>query len=266
MSRRFIPSRFKKLPLPTTSVVLGTGFLRSLGLSPLNDASADTIEAFVKSQSSALLKPHAWLKTLQGWILETKPNVVNLNPDTVLDGGLLPQPISGQMYGFGVPGYVPTMLKPNGSVNWFQFLNCRLPVLPKGFQPLRVDGLACYDEHPWDTPFEPMPLTIPAVRAGRMDLLAFREIHKDARKRLETCTDILLLGVVADDLSPLDADMLRALQPSARLTVVCPSETEAAALRNACSLPADAQSEVGEVAGWVGGRLAAWSQSNLVGA
>lgn len=243
----------------STVVVIDDGLARALQVPvlSLDELTGDQVHLQLTAQATALENPPAWLIAFREWILRARPTVISLSPATVVDSVMYGDIIAPQSYGFGTPAHVPALFKPNGSLNWFRFLNNRIPTSIRGFYPLQRDGLACHSGRPC-TPFKPFADTSPAIDASRDTSSSFQEIWREARRRLLAASEVLLLGLDPMELRESDRRLLNQLSPTRRVTLVNPCPATANALHERCELKGMVEVEVGDLQDWVGNRLVQW--------
>jgi hypothetical protein len=81
---------------------------------------AEMARWFMQRQQVIMQSPPVWLERLRSWVMRYQPSVIAFNWDLVLDRLLYGNTLSPQAYGFGLPAHVPALLKPHGSLNWYE--------------------------------------------------------------------------------------------------------------------------------------------------
>jgi hypothetical protein len=81
----------------------------------------DEIHAGVRADSGT----NAWLATFAEHVKKRNATIISFNWDLVLDELLIDQSTLKEQYGFGVEPPAPMLLKPHGSLNWFNEAQAR---------------------------------------------------------------------------------------------------------------------------------------------
>ena len=257
--RRLLSSSIISVSRPRPVIVCDYSFAACLGLPRASSGSRSEIDVnrYLKSQREVLEKYPAWVQTFRAWVLLHQPTLISLSADTVLDSIVFPDSIAPQSYGFGIPDHVPALIKPNGSLNWFCFADGVLPRSIRGFYPLGHGGLACHSGNP-SSAVPGLPGTHLAIDSELRRLSVFEDVRRSSRRRLETASDILLLGLEPTQLRESDIHLLKGLS-AGRLTLVTRTPTAGGTLRNLCQLSGHCGLELGDLDSWITNRLTQWA-------
>lgn len=245
----------------STVVVVDTTLTALLGLPAIQPALLRN-EALVPylrltEQLNKQLPP--WLATLKEWVINYQPTLICLSPDLVLDRVLYGSFLAPQSYGFGVPDHVPALYKPNGSLNWFSYTPRKIPKPEYAWFPLLKRGLGCHRDLDLAS-LRQLPDTAFALDLdGQSEGDTFKEVRDACRKRLEQAHDVLLLGLNADAFRKSDVDLLKDLTPRQRLTLVCPTPTQAGRVARSLSAATFTELELASADDWIVNRLLQWS-------
>jgi hypothetical protein len=82
---------------------------------------------FFELQRKILKRMPDWLVMFVEWVKSHQASVISFNWDLVLDELLYGKSLSLHSYGFAIPSQIPALLKPHGSLNWYELERPPLP-------------------------------------------------------------------------------------------------------------------------------------------
>jgi hypothetical protein len=153
---------------------------------------------FHELQASALRRPPKWLKKLVAKIREEQAQVISFNWDLVLDEQLFGDRLSKSSYAFGKSSDGPRLIKPHGSLNWFEKETgrhlkeeARFGLTDPG--PKQIIAFKFY-RSPKSTRRVYMPLIVPPVLAKEFRGDIFRHLWQETVAALSTAAEVRFLG------------------------------------------------------------------------
>jgi hypothetical protein len=160
----------------------------------------ETAEWFMERQREIMWSPPGWLSRLQHWVLDFQPTLIAFNWDLVLDQLLYGDTLSAQTYGVGLPSHIPALLKPHGSLNWYEVESAAQ--CPPDRDTFRIgngsaDCIMAYRNLEASS-FPPRGLYTPAVFPEAFlrnaSPASFREIDRSCIERLSRAGHVIFLG------------------------------------------------------------------------
>ncbi|RYH00136.1 MAG: hypothetical protein EON58_01260 [Alphaproteobacteria bacterium] len=259
MPRRRFVSKIQLTAEPSsTVVVLDHTLAEILGIGFHEPIDSSSINGYLSLQSSKLARLPAWLTALRNWVLVARPTVISLSPDTVLDCVLFNDFITAQSYGIGVPSHVPALLKPNGSLNWLRFDSKSTSTSARGLYAMGKTGLFCFSSST-SRPFALPPQASIATTALEDHSRVFKSTRDEARRRLQSASHVLLLGINPSTLQDSDTDLLNDINPTKRLTFVTPKASLGKQLMAKCCLSDDMEIQLESIDRWIPDQLHQWA-------
>lgn len=161
---------------------------------------SETAAWFMERQQEIVCSPPKWLQRLCDWVLRHRPTLITFNWDLVLDQLLYGDTLSAQAYGLGLPAHVPALLKPHGSLNWYDtenISNCRPDRDSFRMGLGSTDRILAYRnlERSSFPPRGPCsPSLFPEAFLRDAGSTAFREIDRACIERLSDATHVIFLG------------------------------------------------------------------------
>lgn len=152
---------------------------------------------FHELQAKALVNPPAWLNRLVDRIKREHAQIISFNWDLVLDEVLFGNDLRRRSYGLGRRSGV-RLLKPHGSLNWFEETNGRYLKVTKKFRltgkrPDRVFAFRPY-RAPTSTRRSYMPLIVPPVLNKEFESPLFHRLWQETVSMLSTASEVRFLG------------------------------------------------------------------------
>lgn len=160
----------------------------------------ETAEWFMERQQGIMHSPPGWLSQLQRWVLDFQPTLIAFNWDLVLDQLLYGNTLSAQTYGVGLPSHVPALLKPHGSLNWYEVENAVQGRPDRDTFRIGSSSADCIMAYRnlEASSFPPRGLYTPAVFPEaflrNVGSASFREIDRSCIERLSKARYVVFLG------------------------------------------------------------------------
>ena len=256
--RRYLSNIQLTVVPPPIVVVIDHSLAELLGVRLAAPFDSTNINSYLTTQASKLARLPAWLGAFRRWVLSTRPTLISLSPDTVLDSVLFNDFLTAQSYGMGVPAHVPALFKPNGSLNWLRFDKKASSTSTRGLYSMGKNGLFCFSAS-YSRPFALPHGAEPATSALEDHQKILKPTRDEARRRLECATQVLLLGVNPKTMQPSDTALISGLNPSKKLTVVTPKTSHGKELRTRCELHGDLDIQLDSIDSWVSSLLHQWA-------
>lgn len=160
---------------------------------------------FHELKKNALKTPPAWLGQLTSMMKDENAQVISFNWDLVLDQKLFGKNINRSSYGFDDNRDQVRLIKPHGSLNWYDAKKAKKLKTDKIFDLMDSDDQRIIAFRPYRAPIsvrrEYMPLIIPPVYAKQFNGSAFRHLWQEAVAVLSTASEVRFLGY---SLAPAD--------------------------------------------------------------
>ncbi|QRY67966.1 hypothetical protein JVX98_27085 [Ensifer sp. PDNC004] len=149
-------------------------------------------------KEDAIRSPPIWLTALAEQIKREKAQIISFNWDLVLDELLFGSTLDRRDYGFGARKPGPRLIKPHGSLNWFEYstgrhLNADKKVLLTGEGERAIYAFKPY-RAPHSTRREYMPLIIPPVFNKEFAGRHFQTLWRKSVSILSSASDVRFLG------------------------------------------------------------------------
>lgn len=149
-------------------------------------------------QAKALKKNPSWLSALVERMLAEEAQIISFNWDLVLDETLFGANLDKASYGFGGKRSGVRLLKPHGSLNWYQTPKAKFLKLDKRFPLLSGDGRPVFAFRPYREPKSErnvyMPLIVPPVYMKEFKGDLFKVLWREAVSVLSTASEVRFLG------------------------------------------------------------------------
>lgn len=143
--------------------------------------------------------PDTWVQKFAEGVTRNRSTIISFNWDLVLDELILREVKSPSQYGFDNVGKGPTLLKPHGSLNWFDEKQARR--LKSSFKVTlaTANSQATYAFTRFRSPRSKrgnryQPLIVPAHYMKRFDQPGFKEIWNACVSKLSAARDIVFIG------------------------------------------------------------------------
>ncbi|GGA43593.1 hypothetical protein [Pelagibacterium lentulum] len=153
---------------------------------------------FHELQRKALAKPPTWLSKLAKQMQNENAQIISFNWDLILDELLFGETLSRQNYGFTRRWAGCRLLKPHGSLNWYERSSGRHLKRTKKFLLSGEDGDAVYAFRPYRAPKSErriyMPLIVPPVFNKQFAGPVFQSLWREVVSVLSTASDVRFLG------------------------------------------------------------------------
>lgn len=153
---------------------------------------------FHELQASALEHPPVWLTQLVDRMKRERAQIISFNWDLVLDEMLFGDDLRRRSYGLDGRGAEVRLLKPHGSLNWFEETSGRHLKAAKKFRltgksPDRVFAFKPY-RAPTSTRRSYMPLIVPPVLNKEFEGPLFQSLWQESVSLLSTASEVRFLG------------------------------------------------------------------------
>ncbi len=155
---------------------------------------------FHQIKKSALAKPPSWICSLATKMLAEKARIISFNWDLVLDELLFGKFLGRESYMLDRRRSAPCLVKPHGSLNWYELSDSRSLKQTKRFG-LGGKGIhRVFGFRPFRAPISKrrdrqyMPLIIPPVYAKQFDSPIFKRLWQDSVSILSTASEVRFLG------------------------------------------------------------------------
>jgi hypothetical protein len=143
--------------------------------------------------------PNTWVQKFAKAVRQDRSTIISFNWDLVLDELLLEEVRSPSQYGFEGSGEGPILLKPHGSLNWFD--EKQAGRLKDSFKiPLATSGKhATYAFTRFRSPKSKkgnryQPLIVPPHYMKRFDRPGFKEVWNACVSKLSTAREVIFIG------------------------------------------------------------------------
>jgi len=160
---------------------------------------------FHELKTHALKKPAPWLTELSNEMKEEKAQIISFNWDLVLDELLFGDDLDRSSYGFDERKDQARLIKPHGSLNWYESQSGRYLKQSKKF---KLSGIGKKEvfafrrfRAPTSTRRSYMPLIVPPVYAKQFKGDTFRRLWQETVAVLSTASEVRFLGY---SLAPAD--------------------------------------------------------------
>lgn len=153
---------------------------------------------FHELKEAAVKKKPQWLTDLVHQMKQENAQIISFNWDLVLDELLFGDDLTGACYGFGANGGRVRLIKPHGSLNWYehqtgQHLKAESKFHLTGKGNSRVHAFRRY-RAPASSRRIYMPLIIPPVYAKQFEGDAFRHLWQETVSVISTASEVRFLG------------------------------------------------------------------------
>ncbi|MGV8180269.1 hypothetical protein [Pseudomonas aeruginosa] len=153
---------------------------------------------FHELQRQVLDKPAAWLLELVYQIKQQEAQVISFNWDLLLDELLFGADLRPECYGFGGESFGPRLIKPHGSLNWYEHKTGRYL---KGAKKFTLEGsgedeVLAFTEYraPKSTKRKYMPLIVPPVYTKQFQGGLFAHLWRTSVDVLSVASEVRFLG------------------------------------------------------------------------
>ncbi|EQB8081302.1 hypothetical protein ACYRDJ_003691 [Yersinia enterocolitica] len=154
---------------------------------------------------TALNKPQNWLNQLVSEMKDENAQVISFNWDLLLDELLFGDEISPHSYGFGDNKDRVRLIKPHGSLNWYEKRTGKYLKEDKKFKLIGKGEKEVFAFRPFRSPKSTkrayMPLIIPPVYAKQFEGDTFRHLWQETVSVLSSASEVRFLGY---SLAPAD--------------------------------------------------------------
>jgi hypothetical protein len=153
---------------------------------------------FHELQKRSLKSPPLWLSTLVQKMIDEDAQIISFNWDLILDQLLFGNKLSPQNYALTDDPSGPRLIKPHGSLNWYEQAAGRHLKKEKSFLLFGSDANAVYAFKPYRAPKSSartyMPLIVPPVFNKDFTDPLFRPLWREAVAVLSTASEVYFLG------------------------------------------------------------------------
>nr|WP_232117600.1 hypothetical protein [Luteimonas sp. XNQY3] len=154
---------------------------------------------FHELKKDALRAKHDWLDHLVAAMKGERAAIVSFNWDLVLDELLFGEELDKASYGFDARSTGVRLIKPHGSLNWYQGDTARPLKQEKKFALGGKGNSAVFAFRPMREPKSTkgrryMPLIVPPVYAKQFEGPVFRRLWQETVSVLSTATEVRFLG------------------------------------------------------------------------
>lgn len=153
---------------------------------------------FHEIQRSALAKPPFWLQRIVAQMKTEEAQVISFNWDLVLDEMLFGESLSKLSYGFGAKSQGPCLIKPHGSLNWYEHSTGRHL---RGEKKFLLSGKGDESVHAFKLYRAPissrrtyMPLIVPPVFNKEFSGSHFKVLWRRCVEAISTASEVRFLG------------------------------------------------------------------------
>ncbi len=155
----------------------------------------------ISSEISPSAPMTKWLTRFRDQVIEENAAIISFNWDLILDKLLFDGGISGTSYGFSKGSAAnPVLLKPHGSLNWFEkYLGTHLKSIKRTaiFSPKGPDTIYAFRE--FRAPVSKLgrtytPLIIPPIYLKNFEKPVFKALWKNCTTALSTAKKVVFLG------------------------------------------------------------------------
>lgn len=160
---------------------------------------------FHELKASALKAPPSWLAQLSSEMKNENAQIISFNWDLVLDELIFGDALDSSCYGFGDNKGKVRLLKPHGSLNWYEKKSGHHLKSEKKFTLAGTGASEVLAFRPYRAPTSErrsyMPLIIPPVYAKQFKGDTFRRLWQETVAVLSTASEVRFLGY---SLAPAD--------------------------------------------------------------
>ncbi len=153
---------------------------------------------FHELKENAAHSPPVWLTSLVNQMKEENAQIISFNWDLVLDELLFGSDLTREHYGFGRKKPGPRLIKPHGSLNWFEYSTGRYLNADKKILLTGEGDTAIYAFKPYRAPQsskrEYMPLIVPPVFNKEFAGRHFQNLWRKSVSILSNATEVRFLG------------------------------------------------------------------------
>lgn len=149
-------------------------------------------------QQDALSSTPAWLSAVAAQMRSENAQIISFNWDLILDDLLFGDSLSASSYGLSKPTSGPRLLKPHGSLNWYEQATGRHLKADKTFPLFGTGDDAVLAFKPYRAPKSSrrryMPLIVPPVLNKDFTDPLFQPLWREAVAVLSTAAEVKFLG------------------------------------------------------------------------
>jgi hypothetical protein len=154
---------------------------------------------FHELKKNAIASNPSWLVSLVDAIKTDEATIISFNWDLVLDDLLFGKELDKTSYGLGRPRGGPRLIKPHGSLNWYQGDTAEPLSESKKFKLAGAGANQVYAFRPMRAPHSKagrvyMPLIVPPVYSKQFDGPLFQRLWQEVVSALSTATEVRFLG------------------------------------------------------------------------
>lgn len=153
---------------------------------------------FHELQRTELDNPSPWIRALSSHMIHERAQIISFNWDLVLDEILFGDSLSKKNYGFAGLGAGPRLLKPHGSLNWFENSTGKHLKEEKKFHLLGRGKDAVYAFKPFRAPISSrrvyLPLIVPPVFNKNFGAKIFQMLWREIVSVLSSASEVRFLG------------------------------------------------------------------------
>jgi len=142
---------------------------------------------------------YSWLRKFQHRIIKERAVIISFNWDLILDALLYEKSLSRQSYGFGTMGDAPILLKPHGSLNWFEHRYAthmesdrRTRIFDRSGD--SIDAFLRFRAPYSKSRREYIPLLVPPIYAKNFARPFFQELWNRCTQYLSTAAKVIFVG------------------------------------------------------------------------
>lgn len=153
---------------------------------------------FHELQSDALRTPAPWLAQLCDEMKKERAQVISFNWDLVLDELLFGDSLDSSCYGFDDEKNKVRLIKPHGSLNWYESQNGRFLKEDLKFSLAGNGKKEVFAFRPYRAPFSTkrtyMPLIVPPVYSKQFKGETFKRLWQETVAIISTASEVRFLG------------------------------------------------------------------------
>lgn len=155
----------------------------------------DELHVDVRADTAAT----CWLRDFVSEVRERKSTIVSFNWDLVLDELLLNADSIREQYGFGDEPDAPMLLKPHGSLNWFNEKQAAFIKNEKVVELAQSDSKGTWAFTEFRSPLSKRgrrydPLIVPPHYMKRFDQPGFQKVWNACVAKLSTASEVVFIG------------------------------------------------------------------------
>lgn len=149
--------------------------------------------------------PPVWLRRLVAQMNSERAKIVSFNWDLVLDEMLFGSDLDRGSYGFDLRLKGPMLIKPHGSLNWYEQASGHRLKESKKFQLVGTGTRKVFAFRPYRAPKpkspdrQYMPLIVPPVFGKQFDGPLFKRLWQNTVSILSTASEVVFLGYSLPD-------------------------------------------------------------------